>query len=382
METLPTRVLLIEDDEDDYILLQKVLAKIPHERYKLLWEHAYAPGLAAMLEVEHDISLIDYRLGARNGIELLKEAREKGYRKPIILLTGAEGNKIDIQAIQAGADDYVAKGQMQGELLQRILRYAIERKKAEHEREKLLSEQIASRQMEQRRNEFIGMVVHELKTPLTSLRGFAQLLSIRFSREPRDEQAAQISKRIDAQVKKLTDLVDDFLDVTRIAGGKLQFREDYFSFDELVEEIEQELQLLNGHQEIRRVGETNKQVWGDRLRIGQVITNLVSNAMKYAPSSESILLQSSADADRLQFCVQDFGPGLPQELHAKIFDPFYRVERNDGRATSGLGLGLHIAAEIIKRQQGHIWVESEEGKGATFCFMLPLDRERLPPDAE
>jgi two-component system, sensor histidine kinase and response regulator len=113
-----------------------------------------------------------------------------------------------------------------------------------------------------------------------------------------------------------------------------------------------------------------------------VITNLVSNAMKYAPSSESILLQSSADADRLQFCVQDFGPGLPQELHAKIFDPFYRVERNDGRATSGLGLGLHIAAEIIKRQQGHIWVESEEGKGATFCFMLPLDRERLPPDAE
>ncbi len=382
MERLPTRVLLIEDDEDDYILLQKVLAKIPHERYKLLWEHVYAPGLAAMLEVEHDISLIDYRLGASNGIELLKEAREKGYRKPIILLTGAEGNEIDIQAIQAGADDYVAKGQVQGELLHRIIRYAIERKKAEHEREKLLSEQIATRQMEQRRTEFIGMVVHELKTPLTSLKGFAQLLSMRFAREPRDEQAAQLSKRIDAQVKKLTDLVDDFLDVTRISGGKLQFREDYFSFDELVEEIVQELQLLNGHQEIRCVGETNKQVWGDRLRIGQVITNLVSNAMKYAPSSKSIVLQSSADADRLRFCVQDFGPGLPQELHVKIFDPFYRVERNDGRATPGLGLGLYIAAEIIKRQQGQIWIESEEGKGATFCFTLPLDREHLPPDEE
>lgn len=382
MEKYPTRVLLIEDDEDDYILLQKILAKITNERYKLLWEHVYASGLASMLTVEHDISIIDYRLGASNGIELLKEAREQGYRNPIILLTGAEGNEIDIQAIQAGADDYVAKGQVQGELLHRIIRYAIERKKAEHEREKLLSEQIATREMEQRRAEFIGMVVHELKTPLTSLKGFAQLLSMRFSREPRDEQAAQISNRIDAQVKKLTDLVDDFLDVTRIAGGKLQFREDYFSFDDLVEEIVQELQLLNRHQEICRVGETHKQVWGDRLRIGQVITNLVSNAMKYAPSSKSIVLRSSADADRLLFCVQDFGPGLRQELHTKIFDPFYRIERNDGRATPGLGLGLHIASEIIKRQQGHIWVESEEGKGATFCFTLPLDREHILPDTE
>ncbi|HYL44710.1 MAG TPA: response regulator, partial [Ktedonobacteraceae bacterium] len=181
MERHPTRVLLIEDDEDDYMLLQKVLAKIPDERYELLWEHAYEGGLASMLAVEHDISMVDYRLGASNGIELLKAAREQGYRRPIILLTGAEGNEIDIQALQAGADDYVAKGQLQGELLQRIIRYAIERKKAEHEREKFLSEQIATREMEQRRTEFIGMVVHELKTPLTSLKGYAQLLLMRFS---------------------------------------------------------------------------------------------------------------------------------------------------------------------------------------------------------
>ena len=375
MEKRPTRVLLIEDDEDDYILLQKVLKKIPNERYELLWERTYGSGLACMLKGEHDLCMLDYRLGARNGIELLREARGLGYRHPIVLLTGAGIGEIDIQALQAGADDYIAKDQLQGELLHRIIRYAIERKKAEHEREKLLSEQIATRELEQRRTEFIGMVVHELKTPLTSIKGFAQLLLRRYARGLGDEQSAQLVARMDAQIKKLTDLVDDFLDVTRIAGGKLQFREDYFAFDDLVDEIVQELQLLNSQQRILREGETKRVIWGDRLRIGQVITNLVSNAMKHAPSSESIVVKSSADADSVTLCVQDFGPGIPRELHDKVFDPFYRVEQTEHGITPGLGLGLYISAEFIKRQRGRIWVESEEGQGATFCFTLPVERE-------
>lgn len=375
MEKRPTKVLLIEDDEDDYILLKKVLTKIPNERYELLWERTYESGLDSMLKDEHDLCMLDYRLDARNGIELLKEARGQEYRHPIVLLTGAGIGEIDIQALQAGADDYIAKEQLQEELLHRVIRYAIERKKAEHEREKLLSEQIATRELEQRRTEFMSMVVHELKTPLTSIKGFAQLLLRRYARGMGDEQSAPLVARMDAQIKKLTDLVDDFLDMTRIAGGKLQFREDYFEFDDLVEEIVQELELLNGPQKIVREGETNKTIRGDRLRIGQVITNLVSNAMKYAPESESIVVRSSADEDSVTLCVRDFGPGIPEGLHTKVFDPFYRIEHAAQGVTPGLGLGLYISAEIIKRQQGRIWVESEEGKGATFCFTLPVDRE-------
>jgi two-component system, sensor histidine kinase and response regulator len=375
MESRPTRILLIEDDEDDYILLQKVLAKIPNQFYELLWERTYESGLNSMLEHEHDLCLMDYRLGANNGIELLREVRRQGYASPIVLLTGAGGDEIDIQALQAGADDYIVKEQLQGELLHRIIRYAIERKKAEREREKLLSEQIATRELEQRRNEFIGMVVHELKTPLTSLKGYAQLLQRRFANSAGDEQAAQIAARMDTQIKKLTDLVDDFLDVTRIAGGKLQFRADYFVFDTLVEEIVQELQLLNLRHKICLEGKTDKTIWGDRLRIGQVITNLLSNAMKYAYSSECIVVKTRADEDAVTLGVQDFGPGIPQALQARVFDPFYRIEQNEQRATPGLGLGLHIAAEIIRRQHGRIWVESEEGKGATFYFTLPIDSE-------
>lgn len=331
MEKHVTHVLLIEDDEDDYILLQKILAKIPSERYALRWERTYDSGLTAMLEGKHDLCLVDYRLGASNGIELLKEARSRGYRLPIVLLTGVEGGEIDIQALQAGADDYIAKEQLQGELLRRILRYAIERKKAEHERERLLSEQIATRELERRRTEFIGMVVHELKTPLTSLKGYAQLLQRRYAGNlggKRDEQVAQFAARMDAQITKLTDLVEDFLDVTRIAGGKLQLREDYFAFDALVEEIIQECQMLNGSQTIRCEGKTNQTIWGDRLRIGQVITNLLSNAMKYAPATESILVKACANTETVTLCVQDSGPGIPPALRERVFEPFYRIEKD------------------------------------------------------
>ncbi|MBV9713391.1 MAG: response regulator [Ktedonobacteraceae bacterium] len=369
----PTKILLIEDDEDDYILLQKVLKKTPQGHYKLQWEHSYTSGLACMLTGEHDLCMLDYRLGAHTGIELLKTARSQGYNRPIILLTGANEGDIDILALQAGADDYIAKEQLQGELLHRIIRYAIERKKAEHERERLLSEQIAAQELERKRNEFIGMVVHELKTPLTSLKGYAQLLYKRCLKTG-DEQTAQFASRMDGQITKLTSLVDDFLDVTRLAEGKLQFVEDSFSFDTLVEEVIQEIQLINEQQTIRREGLTNKTIWGDRTRTGQVITNLLTNAMKYAPDTDTILLKTSSDTDTVTLCVQDFGPGIPRALQNKIFDPFYRIEKNQPGTASGLGLGLHIAAEIIKRQGGRIWVESEEGKGATFWFTLPTNR--------
>ncbi|HLG76234.1 MAG TPA: ATP-binding protein [Ktedonobacteraceae bacterium] len=381
MESHPTVILLIEDDEEDYILLQRVVAKIPNAQYTLLWEKTYASGLAHMLEGHHDLCLLDYRLGAHNGIELTKDARRRGYAGPIIVLTGLNEGEIDIQALQAGADDYIAKDQLQSILLHRIMRYAIERKKAEHERERLLSEQIASRELAKRRNEFISMVVHELKTPLTSLKAYAQLQRRRFARVG-DEQTVQLATRMEAQINKLTDLINDFQDVTRIEGGRLQFRESLFSFDGLVTEIVEDLQLSTQHQTFVCEGITNQEIWGDRMRIGQVITNFLTNAMKYAPNTERVILKSYVDTDTLTFSVQDFGPGIPPELQAKIFEPFYRIEDSEQRSAPGLGLGLYIAAEIIQRHGGRIWVESTEGHGATFFFSLPLARDQNTPPQE
>jgi signal transduction histidine kinase len=326
-----------------------------------------------MLREDHDICLVDYRLGASSGIDLLKEARLRGYRLPIIVLTGAGEGDIDIQALQAGADDYVTKELLQGELLYRLIRYAIERKKAEQERERLVREQIIRDEREARRNEFISIVVHELKTPLTSLKGYSQLLGKRSERMG-DTQGMQLAARMNQQVNRLTGLIDDLLDVNRLEGGKLRLRESAFAFDELVGEVVADMQLTTEQHTIVIEGQTGATIWGDRERIGQVLTNLLTNAIKYAPASKTILVKLASDTQAVTSCVQDFGPGIPKDLQAHVFEPFYRIER-PGDTRPGLGLGLAIAAGLIERHGGRIWVESEEGAGTTFCFTLPLARE-------
>lgn len=375
-KTPQTVVLLIEDDEEDYILLQKVLAKVPHQRYKVLWEQQSERGLAHMQREDHDISLVDYRLGATSGIDLLKQARQRGYNRPIIMLTGAGGGNIDIQALHAGADDYITKDQLQGELLHRLIRYAIERKKAAEERDLLLREQIIQNEREARRNEFISMVVHELKTPITSLKGYSQLLGRRCERLG-DADGMQLASRMDQQVKRLTGLIDDLLDINRMEGDRLRLRASEFAFDELVEEVMADIQLTTEQHTLVKEGQTDATIQGDRERIGQVLTNLLTNAIKYAPESEKIVIKLARDEQSVIASVQDFGPGIPGEQQAHVFEPFYRAEEQ-GSTTSGLGLGLTIAANLIKRHQGKIWVESEEGAGTTFSFTLPF----VPRQAE
>lgn len=369
------KILLIDDDEEDALLLQKMLTKIVIAYYDITWKPSYETGLLELLQEKYDLCLVDYRLGTKNGIDLVKAARRASYTGPIILLTGANDGEIDIMALQAGADDYISKGGLHSDLLHRIIRYAVERKKAENEREYLLSEQIAGKELEKRRTEFISVVVHELKTPLTSLKGYAQLLHKKIVKAG-DEQSIYMTERITSQVDKLTSLINDLLDSTRITNGQLSLHQDLFQFDELVKEIVSELQLTAGSQMICCEGESRQTVWGDRMRVGQVITNLLSNAIKYAAKTERILVRTTVADGIITFCVQDFGPGIPKELQEKVFNPFFRIEKAGYSSAPGLGLGLHIATEIIRQHKGSLWVESEEGKGATFFFTLPIYHKR------
>ena len=365
-------ILLIEDDEEDYILLKKVLAKVPHNRYLVRWEQQPEQGLAHMRQEDHDICLVDYRLGASSGLELLKEARQCGYGRPIIMLTGAGSGDIDIQALQAGADDDITKDLLQGELLHRLIRYAIERRKAEQERERLIRDQLIRDERDARRNEFISMVVHELKTPLSSLKGYSQLLGRRYQRVG-DTQGMQLASRMDQQVNRLTGLINDLLDVNRSEAGKLQLRESTFPFDELVADTVTDIQLtterhtivIKGHARDQSGQTASAQPGADQppYQCHQVCPRIRNNP------GQALIRQPISHG-----FVQDFGPGIAREYQSRVFEPFYRIETT--RAASGLGLGLAIAADLIKRHQGEIWVESEQGQGTTFCFTLPLGQQQ------
>lgn len=164
MQMAVTNILLIEDDEEDAILLQKHLTRISGARYRLFWETSYQEGLGKLLAGQYDLCFLDYRLGAENGIELIREARAQGCSLPIVLLTGADGSELDIQALQVGADDYINKSQLQGHVLHRVIRYAIERRKAEQERQRLLREQVIMTeryQAEQERARLLEALAYE-----------------------------------------------------------------------------------------------------------------------------------------------------------------------------------------------------------------------------
>ena len=233
------------------------------------------------------------------------------------------------------------------------------------------------KRLENQKDEFIGLASHELKTPVTSIKVFAQVLQRTFSKTG-DNKSVLLLKKMDVQINKLTTLIGDLLDVTRIKEGKLTFRNDYFNFNEMVEEITEEIQRTSDTHTIVLHLDVTKKVYGDRDRYGQVLTNLLTNALKYSPADKNIIVTTKAGKKEMLLSVTDFGIGVPEEKQKEIFQRFFRVNQEKD-TYPGLGLGLYICKEIIERQGGEIWVESDRsGKtGTTFSFTAPIAKRNI-----
>ena len=225
--------------------------------------------------------------------------------------------------------------------------------------------------LQQQKDDFIGIASHELKTPVTSIKGYAQVLEKMLLKKG-DLKEAMMMNRMDVQIKRLTNLIGDLLDVTKINSGKLQFNDTVFDFNTMAKDLIEDLQrITEKHEMILNFKETGM-VYGDKDRIGQVITNLVTNAIKYSPANGKIIIHTALQNNEVTLCVQDYGIGIANDKLEKVFEQFYRVSGEMQHTFPGLGLGLYISSEIIKRERGRIWVTSAEGKGSTFCFGLPL----------
>ena len=232
----------------------------------------------------------------------------------------------------------------------------------------------AQKQLQQQKDDFIAIASHELKTPVTSIKGYAQLLE-RILRNKGNLDEAILVGRMDLQLNRLTSLIGDLLDVTKINSGKLSFNNTIFDFNRFMQEVVQDLSRVSEQHEIIANWQGNGNVFGDKERLGQVINNLVTNAVKYSPHASKIIIHTEVSDAEVICCVQDFGIGIPADKLNKVFDQFYRVSGDIQHTFPGLGLGLYISSEIIKREQGRIWVHSTEGKGSAFYFALPLHIE-------
>jgi PAS domain S-box-containing protein len=230
--------------------------------------------------------------------------------------------------------------------------------------------------LQQQKDNFIGIASHELKTPVTSIKAYTQVLERMFRKNGSMKEAAMISK-MDGQLNRLTSLIGDLLDVTKINSGRLQFNDRTFEFNSLVAELVEDLQRTTQNHVLVTTYSDPVEMFADEERIGQVITNLITNAIKYSPGTGRIDISTSVVGTEIRFCVKDYGIGIAKENLSKVFEQFYRVTGDMQHTFPGLGLGLYISAEIIRRAGGHIWVDSIEGQGATFCFTLPIKKEMI-----
>src|SRR5579885_379048 len=220
------------------------------------------------------------------------------------------------------------------------------------------------------RDDFISVASHELKTPVTSLKMYTQVLQKEFAKRGQQEFHRYFHK-IDDQANKLSILINDLLNVSKLQHGKLEFAMGEFDLNEVVKDTVDAIQETASKHKIIVEGELPRRVYGDRYRIYQVITNLLTNAIKYSPQADRVLVQLIPEKDVAVVTVRDFGIGIEKEYQNKIFQQFYRVNAADEKTYPGLGMGLFIAYEMVKRHGGDMTVVSEKGKGSQFSFTLP-----------
>jgi len=220
---------------------------------------------------------------------------------------------------------------------------------------------------ESRKDEFISIASHELKTPLTAIKGFAQMLS----RQITEPKPSGIILRIISQLARLEKLISDLMDVSKINAGKMTFNVAEFDFSRMLKDTVAGLQQVYPKYNLTLKDNTSLKFKGDQFRLEQVIQNFVANAVKYSPDADTVIIEAKLEQDYLIVSVTDYGIGIKPEHLNKLFDRYYRADNSSARF-EGLGLGLYISADIIKRHGGSFWIDSEQNRGSTFHFKLPL----------
>ena len=225
------------------------------------------------------------------------------------------------------------------------------------------------KQDEQRKNDFIAMVSHELKTPITSINAYLQILH-RMAKKNEDSLLENILQKSIKQIVRMTSIVHGFLNVSRLESGKIQINLERFDLSKLMQDVTEEFMASTSTHELRFTPCETIWVYADQDKIGQVINNLISNAIKYSPQGSMIQVSCSTMDQKVEFSVKDEGVGISDADLPKLFERYYRVNTLQSSNISGFGIGLYLCCEIIKSHHGKLWAESELAKGSTFYFTL------------
>lgn len=372
------RILLVEDDEDDYILTRGYLDELSAFDGQLTWVKNPFDGLKALLDGQYDVCLLDYQLGAETGLSLLKRAIDAGVSTPIIMLTGQPDKQLDLLALEYGAADFLVKSELSEARFARAIRYAMSRREFELERINRLRLEADNRS----KDRFLAHLSHELRTPLSSILGYTELLL-----ETDVAKAAWSELNIILNNgKHLLSLLNDVLDLSKITANKLELRPEPTNLRNIIVDIYTLLNVSavdNGLTlSVNALTPLPETIMVDSTRLRQILINLVYNAIKFTNEGSITLdvwIQQINHSEQLFFRVSDTGIGIAADKLNDIFTPFMQIEDLITRKAGGAGLGLTISAELIQRMDGTLDVSSVEGQGSVFTFSIdPGNIEGVP----
>lgn len=384
MVTEAITILLVEDNPGDARLIQLMLAAADGPRFDVVRADRLATAVETLCGGAVDVVLLDLSLPDAHGLETVSRTLECAPDAAIVVLTGLNDETVAIRAMKAGAQDYLVKGQFEEAVLVRAIRYAMERKRLDRDRRRLLlAAEEARAQAESAvrgRDEVLRIVSHDLGNSLSAVGIHATLLERARAGEPPEDDVRRRAQAIRLLVKQMHELRQDLLDAASIEAGRLSMTPGRESVPTVLDEISDTLQQLAVEKQIELVSEVPgrlPEVRADRQRLQQVLMNLLGNAVKFTPPGGRVRLGAREEGGFVRFTVEDTGPGIAAEQIEHIFDRFWKGGRGDRK---GAGLGLAIADGIVKAHGGAIWVESRLGEGSAFHFTIPRHVDGTTPD--
>ena len=370
-QVLPA-VLLVDDRPENLLALEGVLKPL---RARLVKARSGEEALLALLRDTFAVILLDVQMPRLDGLqtaELIKQ-REQTRHIPIIFITALSRETAYVfKGYAQGAVDYLLKP-VEPDILRAVKVFCDLYVRGEQIRGQALDSEM--------KDVFLASVVHELRTPLAAAKAQTQLALHQLKDGHTDAGTANALRLISRQIDRLARLVGDLLDVNRLESGDLSLQVSEFDLPALLEEVRARMDPLDGRHTIRVTAPENLPIQGDRLRVEQVIMNLVSNAIRYSPAGGKVVMSARSTGPWVEIDVSDRGLGVPKEYHSIIFD---RYGRAHGTSFGGLGLGLAIAKGIVVQHGGSIWVESTgvPGDGSTFHVRLPTQPQIKPRPPE
>jgi signal transduction histidine kinase len=367
-----TRILLVEDNPGDARLIRETLREAESFPFELAHADRLASAEERLAAEAFDVVLLDLSLPDAHGLETVRRTLAAAPEAPIVVLTGLDDETLAVTAVQAGAQDYLVKGRLDGTLLARAIRYAVERKRLERERAALLRSEREARATAEAavraRDDVLRVVSHDLGNSLSAVLVTTTLLLRSLPGEGEVRQRVASIRQLAEQMQRLR---QDLLDVASIEAGRLSIEPDWCEPRELLEVTREHFSPVAAERGVSLAVEAEEglpPVVADRERVLQVLANLVGNALKFTPAGGRIELSAGRDPEGVRIAVADTGPGIAPEHLPHVFDRFWKTQ---GGNRHGAGLGLAICKGIVEAHGGSIGARSVPAEGSTFAFTLP-----------